>query len=94
MSTEQIWNPRYVLYAKSQGRAPEEQRAYDAEAWPGGPACGFMLWMSERRQELQREFGLGEGFSGLDNFRLKVSDAEWTGWLERWVEKTLNGGVK
>ncbi len=40
------WNPRFVLYATSQGRKPQEQIDHDKTAWPGGCMCGFILWMA------------------------------------------------
>lgn len=42
------WNPRYAAYARAHGRAPEDMLTHDRSAWPGGPMCGFILWMSRR----------------------------------------------
>ncbi len=52
------WNPRYVAYAKAHGRTPEEMSAHDEEAWPGGRACGFILWMSAQWSRWHAERGL------------------------------------
>ena len=53
------WNPRYVAYARAHGRTPEEMRAHDEKAWPGGRACGFILWMSEQWARWRRERSRG-----------------------------------
>ena len=52
------WNPRYVAYAAAHGRTPEDMKAWDEEAWPGGRACGFILWISEQWQRWYAERGL------------------------------------
>jgi len=44
-------NPRYVSYAKAHGKTPEDMKEHDVTAWPGGSACGFILWMSKQKQE-------------------------------------------
>lgn len=43
------WNPRFVWYAQSQGRSPEEQLEHDAARYPGGKMAGFILWISEMK---------------------------------------------
>jgi hypothetical protein len=40
------WNPRYVAYAASHNKTPEAMGKHDEEAWPGGKAAGFILWIS------------------------------------------------
>lgn len=46
------WNPRYVAYCAAHGvDDPDVMRARDAERWPGGKMCGFILWMRERKAE-------------------------------------------
>lgn len=44
MQTE-TYQPRYIAFAKSQGRTPEEQMAYDETRWPGGVMSGFICFM-------------------------------------------------
>ena len=39
------WNPRYVAYAKINGKTPEEMLEVDTVAFPGGKMCGFTLWI-------------------------------------------------
>jgi len=39
------YNPRYLAYCAAHGRTVEEMRAHDEIQWPGGRACGFMLWI-------------------------------------------------
>ena len=44
------FNPRWEAYARAHGNSVDEQKADDAKNWPGGVACGFILWMSEQKQ--------------------------------------------
>lgn len=41
-------NPRFVAYASANGRTPEAQLAHDAEAFPGGKMCGFIIWIGRQ----------------------------------------------
>ena len=45
------WNPRYVEFAASNGRTPEEQRAYDKDKYPHACNLEFILWCSSNKQE-------------------------------------------
>lgn len=51
------WNPRYEAYARAHGRAPEAMLEHDDERWPGGKMCGFMVWVSQRKQEWMKLHG-------------------------------------
>ena len=52
------WNPRYTLYARSQGRDEDGQIAHDREEYPGGCMFGFTFWIREK----WREFCSREGY--------------------------------
>ena len=41
-------NPRYLAYCRANRNSPEQQKAIDTEAYPGGKMCGFMLWISQQ----------------------------------------------
>ena len=64
------WNPRYVAYAGYFGRTPEAQQKFDREVnWPASPATGFILWISERKQEFKKQNPkafLGDDISDFD----------------------------
>lgn len=65
------YNPRYLRYATVHGHSPTEQSTHDAERWPGGPACGFMLWISAAWQA----FDIANGIVGeKGSRRLKRGD--------------------
>lgn len=51
------FKPRFVAYARSHGREPEQQVAYDRERYPGGWAAGFMVWIGRRWDEWDAETG-------------------------------------
>lgn len=50
--SEPRWNPRYVAYARANGRTPDEQKALE----PGN--CGFICWINERWAAYRAEHGL------------------------------------
>lgn len=76
------WNPRYVAYAQAHGRTPEEQGAHDEEAWPGGKACGFMLWMNARWTEWCALKGYRRTAGGHNDTPLTDDDhRDFTFWL-------------
>lgn len=71
-------NPRFVAYAKAHGKTADEMLEHDREAWPGGCMCGFILWMSEKKQEFFKV--CPEAFVA----RHMISDQKaWTAFLER-----------
>ena len=43
--TGDVWNPIYVAYSRSQGRAPCAQLVYDKARYPGACMMPFMLWV-------------------------------------------------
>ena len=54
MIDEKDMNPRYVAYAKLNGKTPAEMLESDRETWPGGCMCGFILWISENERSFFR----------------------------------------
>jgi len=53
------WNPRYLLYARSLGLGPEAARRHGRVHYPGGCACGFILWIDRMWSEWRKMRGLG-----------------------------------
>ncbi len=49
------YNSRYVEYARSHGKSPEEMLEADRVKYPGGSMCGFILWNTERLRECEAE---------------------------------------
>lgn len=45
------WNPRYVAYAHANGCTPSGMLVVDAERYPGGKMCGFVLWNEQKWNE-------------------------------------------
>jgi hypothetical protein len=79
MTTSALWNPRYVAYAKAHGRTPEEMRAHDENAWPGGRMCGFMLWNSARWREWKKANGVPA--SADAHLYVRDAHAKYDAWL-------------
>ncbi|TXH12139.1 MAG: hypothetical protein E6R03_13460 [Hyphomicrobiaceae bacterium] len=72
------WNPRFVAYAKTLGRTPEEQLSYQ-----NGSMIDFMLWISERKLAAEKA---GHPCVSRCWSELKVTDQKlWDEWLQ--VEK-------
>jgi hypothetical protein len=46
--SKQGWNPRFTLYAKSNGLSERQQLKKDREEWPGGCMVGFSLWIGRK----------------------------------------------
>lgn len=43
------WNPRYLVYARSQGTPdPDERLRLDSEKYHGGKMAGFILWIGDQ----------------------------------------------
>lgn len=47
MQTE-TYQPRYLAYCAAHGKTPGEMRVHDTALFPGGPMCGFILWISQQ----------------------------------------------
>ncbi len=73
--SEVKWNPRFVAFAKANGRTAEEQNAVD-EA--GTHKLEFILWIGRKWQE----FAEAHGFKG--SYWLRIWDHnEFDRWLGR-----------
>lgn len=72
-------NPRYVLYARSNGKTPSRMLAADKKRWPGGRMAGFLLWSSTMILRARVEHP--EWFIGPSLWNHKAYDA----WLEQVV---------
>jgi len=48
------WNPRYVAFARANGRTPEEQNAVDVA---GTHKLEFILWIGRKWQEFAESHG-------------------------------------
>jgi hypothetical protein len=46
--SKQGWNPRFTLYARSNGLSERQQLKKDREEWPGGCMIGFSLWIGRK----------------------------------------------
>jgi hypothetical protein len=75
------WNPRYVSYAKANGRSPEAQREHDRKEWPGAAACPFILWMKLRFAEFRKQRPEAVSAIGLADH-----DA-YDRWLADWADR-------
>ncbi len=84
------WNPRFVAYARSQGRDPEAQLAHDEETYPGGIMCGFMLFISEKwRTFSDLRPDLVPGSRGLNRLAwLSTCHADQ---FDAWLQESCNG---
>lgn len=80
--TVEEFNPRYVAYARAHGKTPEEMIEYDHVAWPGGCMCGFMIWMSVKKQAFFKT--CRSAF--LDRYAICDQD-KWTAFLVDMGEK-------
>ncbi len=47
-------NPRYMAYAKENGKTPEEMMEHDKKEYPGGCMCGFTLWTHAKLREFEK----------------------------------------
>ena len=77
---ERQWNRRYLAYAAAHGHGAEEMLARDAERWPGGKMCGFMLWVQARWRTWAKEAGEHPEWGGGWSAR---QHAAFDAWLAR-----------
>lgn len=74
-----FFQPRFVAYARSQGRDPEAQLAHDMRKWPGGCMAGFMIWTGQRLAEFRElspeSFMAGGGL---------IDQSAWSAYTEGW----------
>lgn len=49
------WNPRYLAYARANGRHPTMQQRHDHIMFPGGANAGFICWIANRWAEYRAE---------------------------------------
>jgi hypothetical protein len=54
---QRLWNPRFLAYAASQCRTPEDQLEHDRKAYPGGNMAGFIVWNSQKWREWEAVAG-------------------------------------
>jgi len=45
---ETEYQPKYLAYCAANGNTPEQQLKADANAYPGGKMCGFILWVTRQ----------------------------------------------
>lgn len=62
-----LFNNRYVAYAASQNRTPNQALIQDARDYPGGKMAGFMCWIRDAWRRWAQETGekkeYGDGWS-------------------------------
>jgi hypothetical protein len=83
-TTENEWNPRYLLYARAHGKTPEEMLKHDAERFRGGRMLGFMEWMSAQWGVWGDERGLDRNYP-----KSQREHADFDAWLAARVEKII-----
>jgi hypothetical protein len=71
------WNPRFVAYAAASGIGPQEALDRDRVQFPGGCMTGFVLLMSGRWQEWDRNHG-----HSRDHVRNQAEYAAFDAWLQ------------
>ena len=53
------WNPRFVHYARVNGRTPEAQLEHDRAAMPGAHMVPFILWIGARWTDFRHAHRFG-----------------------------------
>lgn len=58
VSDSNEYQSRYAAYCRAHGYpSPGKMLERDAEEYPGGKMCGYILWISERRRAWRGETG-------------------------------------
>lgn len=71
-------NARFVAYCLAHGETdPATMIARDAERYPGGKMCGFIVWISQRWSAWRASKRYN-----LDHFLSTEDHAEFDAWLE------------
>jgi hypothetical protein len=71
------WQPRYVQYSRQHEKTPAAMLAHDAERWPGGKLCGYILWVTARWSEWDSLNGHSK-----EHVRSNEEHAAFDAWLE------------
>lgn len=77
------YNPRFVIYARCNGRSPEEQLQVDSDRWSIGEAFGFMSWLT-------RHFDEWSNLTGVD--RADIARPDNTRRFTKWLEERYPDG--
>ena len=78
MAKEVTRNPRYVAYARVNGRSCDQQLAHDRERWPGGLMTGFTLWIQKNARAWKDKTGHVDTMFFPDEFTeyLRAADGD------------------
>jgi len=80
------WNPRFVCYARSNGKTPEEMIEHDREEYAGGCMLGFVLWNTQKWREFI-------ALTGIDSYYKSQEDHDnYDKWLEKETQCSKNCG--
>lgn len=81
------WNPYYLAYCHAQGTPdPVAMGKKDEKEFPGGPNCGFILWMSEQKMEFRKAHP--EAFFINSNGHVTSQLGDYDAW-GKWVTRNL-----
>lgn len=74
-------NPRYVNFARSNGRTPAEQIQRDKKEYPGGCMIPFVEWNRERIREFANTH---PELCFMGTFK---NAEDYDAWLTKWVDE-------
>lgn len=80
MAEQHEYTRRYLAYCKEHGATPAEMLIRDEREWPGGRACGFILWLSARWQEWHKMHGRVGG-AATSYLKSDVDHQAFDAWL-------------